>query len=388
MENARRRRDLRSLMASMDGGSRSNNSKLQGTRAPAYDISGHRLNSSMDGGSSSSSSAASRGLSNKPAAPISGSSALKSQLADRIAFSKLNLIDRTAHGKGMSMSMDGGRMNSMAAQGALSRLGSKAVLDRALRNGNSVDAQTRGRVKIEDGTKIHLKPVHGEILADPPGNVKKDHRKHPVQDPSSNHRRSANLVLIKGVDLAVRDVSNGPEALPCIQRIGKPDQGVRDVSNGPETLQIIERIGKPEEEYSAPSRARSGGLKGSHEGRKRLPLAEEIELRSLHVETRIAESVAESVNAKVKAADMPSEMQVHAFRCARMAYDSQSDGFSSKQLAFAIKKEFDKAYGPAWHCIVGTNFGSFVTHSVGGFLYFSIDKVSILLFKTAVEPLD
>lgn len=386
MENARRRRDLRSLMASMDGGSRSNNSKLQGTRAPAYDISGHRLNSSMDGGSSSSSSVASRGLSNKPAAPISGSSALKSQLADRIAFSKLNLIDRTAHGKGMSMSMDGDRMNSMAAQGALSRLGSKAVLDRALRNGNSVDAQTRGRVKIEDGTKIHLKPVHGEILADPPRNVKKDHRKHPVQDPSSNHRRSANLVLIKGVDLAVRDVSNGPEALPCIQRIGKPDLGVRDVSNGPETLQI--RIGKPEEEYSAPSRARSGGLKGSHEGRKRLPLAEEIELRSLHVETRIAESVAESVNAKVKAADMPSEMQVHAFRCARMAYDSQTDGFSSKQLAFAIKKEFDKAYGPAWHCIVGTNFGSFVTHSVGGFLYFSMDKVSILLFKTAVEPLD
>lgn len=376
-------------MASMDGGSRSNNSKLQGTRPPAYDISGSSLNSSMDGGSSSSSSAASRGLRNKPAAPISGSSALKSQLADRIAFSKLNLIDRKAHGKGMSMSIDGGKMNSMATQGALSRLGSKAVLDRAFRNGNSVDAQTtRGRVSIEEAAKIHIKPVHGEILTDPPVKVKKEHRKHLAQDPSSNPRRSANLVLIKGVDLAVKDVSNGPEALSCIERIGKPDLGVRDVSNGSEALPCIERIGKPEEEYSAPSRARSGGLKGSHEGRKRLPLAEEIELRSVHVETRIAESVAESVNAKVKAADMPSEMQVHAFRCARMAYDSQSDSFSSRQLAFAIKKEFDKAYGPAWHCIVGTNFGSFVTHTVGGFLYFSMDKISILLFKTAVEPLD
>lgn len=51
-------------------------------------------------------------------------------------------------------------------------------------------------------------------------------------------------------------------------------------------------------------------------------------------------------------------------------------------------QEFDSSYGPAWHCIVGTSFGSYVTHSLGGFLYFSIDKVYILLFKTAVEPLE
>lgn len=55
---------------------------------------------------------------------------------------------------------------------------------------------------------------------------------------------------------------------------------------------------------------------------------------------------------------------------------------------FLFFQEFDSAYGPAWHCIVGTSFGSYVTHSLGGFLYFSIDKVYILLFKTAVEPLD
>ena len=52
-----------------------------------------------------------------------------------------------------------------------------------------------------------------------------------------------------------------------------------------------------------------------------------------------------------------------------------------------VLQEFDSSYGPAWHCIVGTSFGSYVTHSLGGFLYFSIDKVYILLFKTAVEPL-
>ncbi|MQL91912.1 hypothetical protein Taro_024528 [Colocasia esculenta] len=57
----------------------------------------------------------------------------------------------------------------------------------------------------------------------------------------------------------------------------------------------------------------------------------------------------------------------------------------SVELAVS-KNEFDSSYGPAWHCIVGTNFGSYITHSVGGFLYFSIDKVYILIFKTAVQP--
>jgi hypothetical protein len=54
-----------------------------------------------------------------------------------------------------------------------------------------------------------------------------------------------------------------------------------------------------------------------------------------------------------------------------------------------ILQEFDGVYGPAWHCIVGTSFGSFVTHSVGGFLYFSMDqKLYILIFKTAVQKAD
>ncbi|KAJ4879669.1 Dynein light chain type 1 family protein [Raphanus sativus] len=71
-------------------------------------------------------------------------------------------------------------------------------------------------------------------------------------------------------------------------------------------------------------------------------------------------------NVRVRASDMPLSVQNRAF--------SLSD--------------FDSAYGPAWHCIVGTSFGSYVTHSVGGFIYFQIDKVYVLLFKTAVEPLD
>jgi hypothetical protein len=29
-----------------------------------------------------------------------------------------------------------------------------------------------------------------------------------------------------------------------------------------------------------------------------------------------------------------------------------------KDMAAYIKKEFDKKYNPAWHCIVGRNFGN------------------------------
>ncbi|KAF5476905.1 hypothetical protein F2P56_003595 [Juglans regia] len=91
---------------------------------------------------------------------------------------------------------------------------------------------------------------------------------------------------------------------------------------------------------------------------------------------------------KVVAVDMPPFMQIHVTDCARKAYDSM-EKFTSKTLACTIKKEFDGVYGPAWHCIVGKSFGSFVTHSVGGFMYFSMDqKLYILLFKTTVQRAD
>ncbi|XP_019158138.1 PREDICTED: uncharacterized protein LOC109154845 [Ipomoea nil] len=95
-------------------------------------------------------------------------------------------------------------------------------------------------------------------------------------------------------------------------------------------------------------------------------------------------SAASLLQVKVMASDMPGFMQLHAFRCARTTYDSL-EKFSSKHLAYNIKKEFDRVYGPAWHCIVGSSFGSFVTHSTGCFLYFSMEKLYILVFKTKIQ---
>ncbi|KNA13677.1 hypothetical protein SOVF_114480 [Spinacia oleracea] len=122
---------------------------------------------------------------------------------------------------------------------------------------------------------------------------------------------------------------------------------------------------------------------------------EELERRSKFLSSLIQKkkSVVEEqnhelLNVRIRASDMPIALQNKAFQCARDLLDSlPSKRVDSKRLALALKKEFDSAYGPAWHCIVGTSFGSYVTHSLGGFLYFSIDKVYVLLFRTAVEPL-
>ncbi|XP_023880955.1 dynein light chain 1, cytoplasmic [Quercus suber] len=122
---------------------------------------------------------------------------------------------------------------------------------------------------------------------------------------------------------------------------------------------------------------------------------EELERRSKFLSSLIQKKKAieqedqhDYLNVRVRASDMPLALQNRAFRCARDHLDSMPSKLDSKRLALALKKEFDSSYGPAWHCIVGTSFGSYVTHSIGGFLYFSIDKVYILLFKTAVEPLE
>ncbi|CAN1265923.1 Dynein light chain, cytoplasmic [Linum perenne] len=119
---------------------------------------------------------------------------------------------------------------------------------------------------------------------------------------------------------------------------------------------------------------------------KRMSLSGDGRRRSLNGSSQVElVDFLASNGAKIVSVDMPPFMQIHAIDCARKTCDSM-EKFAAKTLALTLKKEFDGVYGPAWHCIVGTSFGSFVTHSVGGFLYFSMDsKLYVLLFKTTVQ---
>ena len=83
--------------------------------------------------------------------------------------------------------------------------------------------------------------------------------------------------------------------------------------------------------------------------------------------------------AVVKNADMTEDMQQDAIDISTQALEKFN---IEKDIAAFIKKEFDKKYNPTWHCIVGRNFGSYVTHETKHFIYFYLGQVAILLFKS------
>ena len=92
--------------------------------------------------------------------------------------------------------------------------------------------------------------------------------------------------------------------------------------------------------------------------------------------------------AVIKNADMSEDMQTDAVECATQALEKYN---IEKDIAAYIKKEFDKKYrynwtnkenleitaklSPTWHCIVGRNFGSYVTHETKHFIYFYLGQV-------------
>ncbi|CAH1802096.1 unnamed protein product [Owenia fusiformis] len=83
--------------------------------------------------------------------------------------------------------------------------------------------------------------------------------------------------------------------------------------------------------------------------------------------------------AVIKNADMAEDMQQDAVDSATKAMEKFN---IEKDIAAFVKKEFDKKFNPTWHCIVGRNFGSYVTHETKHFIYFYLGQVAILLFKS------
>ena len=84
--------------------------------------------------------------------------------------------------------------------------------------------------------------------------------------------------------------------------------------------------------------------------------------------------------AVIKSADMTDDMQQDAIETVVQAIQTEA---VFKDIAAYLKKEFDKKYGPTWHCIAGKNYGSFVTHESQHFVYFFLDELAILLYKSA-----
>ncbi|XP_017389971.1 dynein light chain 1, cytoplasmic-like [Cebus imitator] len=83
--------------------------------------------------------------------------------------------------------------------------------------------------------------------------------------------------------------------------------------------------------------------------------------------------------AVIKNADMWELEQQDSVECATRALDPYN---IEKDIAAHFRKEFDKKYNPIWHCIVGRNFCSYVTHETKCFIYSYLGQMAILLFKS------
>lgn len=80
----------------------------------------------------------------------------------------------------------------------------------------------------------------------------------------------------------------------------------------------------------------------------------------------------------IKNADMTEDMIKTAINTAKMAMSKYA---IEKEIAGYIKREFDRMYYPNWHCIVGKQFGSYVSHESKHYIYFYIGDISFLLYK-------
>ena len=78
----------------------------------------------------------------------------------------------------------------------------------------------------------------------------------------------------------------------------------------------------------------------------------------------------------IKNSDMTEDMQQDAINVATKAIDSYN---IEKDIACYIKKEFDRKHNPTWHCIVGRNFGSYVTHETKHFIYCKSNLCQIII---------
>ena len=76
--------------------------------------------------------------------------------------------------------------------------------------------------------------------------------------------------------------------------------------------------------------------------------------------TSSSEETDPATELKIQAADMPPHMQKSAMQSTVHALRTYT---TEKHIAESVKQNFDQLYEPTWHCIVGRNWGSCVTHT-------------------------
>ena len=55
---------------------------------------------------------------------------------------------------------------------------------------------------------------------------------------------------------------------------------------------------------------------------------------------------------------------------------------NTQDMATYVKKKCDEEFGGTWHCCFGRNFGCSITHDTKYVLFFQVELMHVLLFKS------
>ncbi|CAF0914757.1 unnamed protein product [Didymodactylos carnosus] len=83
----------------------------------------------------------------------------------------------------------------------------------------------------------------------------------------------------------------------------------------------------------------------------------------------------------VKSTDLSATQEQEMLELIRTAF-RKYDIQNQREIAGFLKRGADKTFQSCWHCIVGKQFSSYVTHEMNGFIYLTKGPLSILLFKS------
>jgi dynein light chain LC8-type len=163
----------------------------------------------------------------------------------------------------------------------------------------------------------------------------------------------------------------GPlDMTPCnLRSIYRPEDPEKPPSVG-----SLEDVFKPHLNYPQRS-GRNSVLKEEVEGR----LPPSSSSTSVGSGVGHGEDLAYIKELKIQAADMPLHMQrtaLHSTAQALRVYGTE------KHIAESVKQDFDQLFGLSWHCIVGRNWGSCVTHSKQCYIRILYRDFTVLLYKS------
>ena len=82
----------------------------------------------------------------------------------------------------------------------------------------------------------------------------------------------------------------------------------------------------------------------------------------------------------VKSSTMTPNLQDCCINVAQKAIESEG---SSSDIAASIRNEMQVKHGSnTWHCLVGRDFGCYVNHVEGNYVYFYVGQIGVCLFAT------